>query len=98
MTVIIDHVWFIAGTLAALVLLYASFRLFGTRGLLATIGALFLLFIYRKGRVDGSQTHIEKERANADHAVRQADEARADARVRDATPDRLRDDDGFRRD
>ena len=93
----IDHVTLIAGILAIGGLLYLAFRLFGTKGLLAAIGALGLLFIYRKGRADGSTTHIEKERADADHAVREADDARADARVRDAG-DGLRDDDGYRRD
>lgn len=97
MTSLLDHATFIAGAVAALAFLYLSFRIFGTKGLLPAIGALFLLFIYRKGRTDGSQTHIEKERANADHAVREADEARADARVRDAG-DGWMSDDGFRRD
>ena len=98
MTAFLDHIAFIAGAIAALALLYLSFRLFGTRGLFAAIGALFLLLIYRKGRTDGSTTHIEKERANADHTVRTADAARLDAGRRDADPERLRDDDGFRRD
>jgi hypothetical protein len=94
----LDHVTLIAGILAIGGLLYLAFRFGGLRGLLAVIGALGLLFIYRKGRADGSTTHIEKERADADHAVREADDARADARVRDADPERLRDDDGYRRD
>jgi hypothetical protein len=97
MNPLFDHVALIAAILASGGLLYFAFRLFGTKGLFAAIGALFLLFIYRKGRTDGSTTHVEKERADADHAVREADDARADARVRDAG-DGLRDDDGFRRD
>lgn len=94
---LLNHATFIAGAIAALAFLYLSFRIFGRRGLLPAIGALFILLTYRKGRTDGSQTHIEKERANADHAVREADEARADARVRDAG-DSWVSDDGFRRD
>jgi hypothetical protein len=98
LTPLLDHATFVLGAALALGLLYAAFRFGGLRGLLAAIGALGLLFIYRKGRADGSTTHIEKERADADHAVREADDARADARVRDADPERLRDDDGYRRD
>lgn len=98
MQALLDHATFLAGALAALAFLYLAFRLFGVRGLLPAIGALFILLTYRKGRTDGSQTHIEKERANADHAVREADEARVRAGVRDADDSRLRDDDGFRRD
>ena len=92
----LQHVTLIATILAIGGFLYLAVRLFGTRGLFAAIGALSLLLLYRKGRTDGSSTHIEKERANADHAVREADEARADARVRDAG-ERLRDDDGHKR-
>ncbi|WP_374387108.1 hypothetical protein [Brevundimonas sp.] len=98
MTALLDHAAFIAGAIAAIGLLYLSFRLFGTKGLLAAIGALFLLLIYRKGREDGSDTFIEKERSDADDAVRKADAARIDAGVRDADPERLRESDGFRRD
>lgn len=98
MTPLLDHATFIAGAIAAAAFLYLAFRVFGTRGLIPAIGLLFVALTYRKGRTDGSQTHIEKERANADHAVREADEARVRAGVRDADPDRLRDDDGFRRD
>lgn len=97
LTALRDHLVFILGGLTVLVLLYASFRLFGTRGLLATIGALFLLLIYRKGRTDGVSTTIEKERADVDHAVRQADAARLDAARRDSTPAGLHEDDGFKR-
>lgn len=92
-----QHIALIASILGAGGLLYFAFRLFGAKGLFAAIGALFLLFIYRKGRSDGSTTHIEKERADADHAVREANDARADARVRDAG-DGWMSDDGFRRD
>ena len=98
MNAALQHVTLIAAILGAGGFLYLAFRLFGTRGLFAAIGALSLLLLYRKGRADGSQTHIEKERANADHAVREADEARVRAGIRDADDSRLRDDDGFRRD
>lgn len=93
----LQHVTLIASILAAGAFLYLAFRLFGTRGLFAAIGALSLLLLYRKGRTDGSSTHIEKERANADHAVREADEARVRAGTRDAG-DGWVSDDGFRRD
>lgn len=92
-----DHTLFILGGVTVLGLLYASFRLFGTRGLLATIGALFLLLIYRKGRTDGVTSTTEKERADVDHAVREADDARLDAARRDSTPAGLHEDDGFKR-
>ncbi|WP_292229343.1 hypothetical protein [Brevundimonas sp.] len=98
MTALLDHAKFIIGAIAVITLLVVLFRTFGTKGLLSGIAAIALLFIYRKGRSDGSTTIIEKERADADHAVRRADVARVDAAVRDSDPERLRQSDGFRRD
>ena len=98
MRAVLDNVGFVVGAVLAIGLLYAAWRIQGTKGLLAMVAAMALFAIYRKGRTDGSQTYIEKERADADTTVREADGARIDARRRDADPSRLRDDDGFRRD
>ncbi len=94
---LVDNAGFFLSAAVLIAGLYAAWRVAGTRGLLAAIGAVSLFLIYRKGRADGSTTHIEKERADADHAVREADDARADARVRDAGDDWMSDD-GYRRD
>jgi len=93
-----DNAGFILSAAVLIAGLVAAWRVAGTKGLLAAIGAVSLFLIYRKGRTDGSTTHVEKERADADHAVREADDARVRAGVRDADDSRLRDDDGFRRD
>lgn len=81
---------------AAIVML--TFRLLGIKasaGVLAFLGAVFL---FREGRKDGRQSQVQADRKEAANAVNQATAARVDAAVRDADPERLRDDDGFRRD
>lgn len=64
----------------------------------AAIGLAVLFTVYRRGRRHGAALEAEKEQANADRNVERAQRARADADRRSADPDRLRDDDGFRRD
>ena len=81
-----------------LVALIAAFRLFGLKGLAAGLAALATTALYLLGRRDGRDRIIEKERADVGRAEQQADQARVDARRRDADPERLRQDDGFRRD
>lgn len=78
-------------------LLFILHRFFGWRGLAAGLIALATLGLYRKGRTDGRQAIIEKEAEHADEVVREANDARTDARRRDADPERLRVDDGFKR-
>lgn len=97
MSGLLDQLKLVVAILAIVALLYGAFRLFGLKGLLAAIGSLGLLLIYRKGRNDGSTHQIEKERTDADSAVRESVQARHDAARRDADPERLRDDDGFKR-
>ena len=85
------------GIALAVALLFFAHRFFGWRGVAAGLIALATLGLYRKGRADGrTQTH-EKEAEHAEEVVREADDARSDARRRDADPDKLRDDDGFKR-
>lgn len=98
MTALFDNLQVFFWIALVLAGLYAAWRVQGVKGVMAMTAALFLFALYRKGRSDGRQTNIEKERADADHAVRTADAARVRAGVRDADPERLRDDDGFRRD
>jgi parvulin-like peptidyl-prolyl isomerase len=81
-----------------LIALIAAFRLFGLKGLGIALAALATAALYLLGRRDGRDRIIEKERADVGRAERQADQARVDARVRDADPERLRQSDGFRRD
>lgn len=97
MSALLDQLKFLAAIVLAAAVLYGAFRLFGVKGLLAAIASLGLLLIYRKGRNDGSIHQIEKERTDADSAVRESVQARHDAARRDADPERLRDDDGFKR-
>lgn len=82
----------------ALAVVIAAWRFFGLKGAFAALGAIALVLLYRKGRGDG-QAEIEKKEAHrAEDVVQEAERARIDARVRDADPERLRVDDGFRRD
>lgn len=84
-----------AGTLAGFV---AILRAFGLKPALAALAAGALLFARRSGERAGANRQAAREQANADRAVDQASRARADADRRNADPQRLRDDDGFRRD
>lgn len=88
---------FFALTLGA-VILFALHRFFGWRGLVAGALALMGLALYRKGRGDGRTTVIEKERADAGRAERTAETERVRSDLRNADPDELLRDDGFRRD
>lgn len=97
MTALLDQLKLLGAIALAAAILYAAFRLFGLKGLLSAIASIGLLLIYRKGRNDGTTHQIEKERTDADTAVRESVQARHDAARRDADPERLRDDDGFKR-
>lgn len=86
----------IAGvTLAGVVL---ALRLLGPKAALAVLTAGAIAFAYRRGERVGAVRQIEKDKADADRAVERARAARTDADRRNADPQRLRDDDGFRRD
>lgn len=87
----------IFGAALAVGLLFFAHRFFGWRGVAAGLIALATLGLYRKGRADGRTQVIEKEAEHAEEVVREANDARTDARRRDADPERLRVDDGFKR-
>lgn len=95
---LIEHVPFWVLFLGGVALTLAAWRLLGIRGAGAALAFIATVLLWRDGRKDGRQSQITKERRDADQVVRQADAARVDAAVRDADPERLREDDGFRRD
>lgn len=74
-----------------------ALRLFGPKAALGVLVVGALLFARRSGEKAGASIQIQKDKANADRAVQRANEARADADRRNSDPDRLRDDDGFKR-
>jgi len=74
-----------------------ALRMFGLKAALGVLVVGALLFARRSGENAGASIQIQKDKANADRAVQRANEARADADRRNSDPDRLRDDDGFKR-
>lgn len=74
-----------------------ALRLFGLKAALGVLVVGALLFARRSGEKAGASIQIQKDKANADRAVQRANEARADADRRNSDPQRLRDDDGFKR-
>lgn len=65
----------------------------------AAIGAVMVLLLHgRRQRQQGWQDAQKQGKRDADTAIERARDARADAGRRDADPDRLRSDDGWRRD
>lgn len=74
-----------------------ALRLFGLKAALGVLVVGALLFARRSGEKAGASIQIQKDKANADRAVQRANEARADADSRNSDPQRLRDDDGFKR-
>lgn len=74
------------------------FRLGGWKAVLSFGVLIVATLLYRDGRKTGRDDSQAEGRRDADRTVRRAEEARIDAQRRDADPDRLRDDDGFRRD
>lgn len=95
---IVEHtpfpVWFVLG----LAVIYVGWRFLGIRGAAGALAALAALFVFREGRRDGRASEATLQRKEAAHAVNEATAARVDAARRAADPERLRDDDGFRRD
>lgn len=95
---LIENVPFVVLFAAGVVLVVVAWRLLGIKGAFAALAFLGTVLLYRSGRQDARADQVTKDRANADHAVKEASAARIDAAVRDADPDRLRETDGFRRD
>lgn len=88
----------ILGIALAVTLLFFAHRFFGWRGLAAGLIALATIGLYRKGRTDGRTQVIEKEAADAGRAAQTAEGERVRSDLRNADPDELVRDDGFRRD
>lgn len=88
-----------AGVGVAAVFIAVS-RVLGVRNAIGAAGAfatLALLVVTRqRGRQEGWNRRIEKEERDAANTIRRSDEARR--RARSTPAERLRDDDGFRRD
>lgn len=95
---LVEHVPFPVAFIGALGIIYIAWRFLGIRGAAGALAGLAALFIFREGRKDGRASEVTSQRNEADHAVKEATAARVDAARRDADPERLRDDDGFRRD
>lgn len=95
---LLDTAKFIGLAGGVLGLLYLAYRFGGIKGLAGALVATAALFVYRKGRDEGRQAEVQKGREDAQVAINEAQAARRDAARRDADPERLRDDDGFRRD
>jgi len=93
-----DTIQIVAAIAGSIGVLFVLFRFFGWRGVVAGLVALATLGLYRKGREDGRTHIIEKERADAGRAERTADAERVRSDLRNADPDELMRDDGFRRD
>lgn len=86
---------FIASAVLAAAVL--ALRLVGPKSALAVLAAGAIAIAHRRGERRGAARQIQKDKANADRAVERAQQARADADRRNADPQRLRDDDGFKR-
>lgn len=82
---------FIAGIVAV-------WRFFGLRVALAVGVIAIIIFANISGHKDGWKQREDKGRADAVKALRKANNARADSDRVNAQPDRLRGQDGFRRD
>ena len=95
---LIEHVPFPVQFVGGLAIIYVAWRFLGIRGAAGALAALAALFVFREGRKDGRASEATINRKEAAHAVKEATTARVDAARRDADPERLREDDGFRRD
>ena len=88
--------WLIAGAAAA-----ATFFIWRYLGLRVAIGAavsMLLYVIHHRGRQQGWEAREQKGKEESYEAVKEANEARRDADLRNADPERLRESDGYRRD
>lgn len=62
------------------------------------LAAAAVAILTQRAAKSGYEDRGREEQKNAETTLDRAHDARADAAARDADPDRLRDDDGFRRD
>lgn len=97
--------WRIWAALAVLALIggwFLAARFLGVKAanqIVAAAGSFFAALLYvRRARQRGWDDAHEQGKKDADAAIDRARSARLDAVRRDADPERLREDDGFRRD
>lgn len=92
------QVWFVVGVAAVA----AVWRYFGLRQALLLAGGVLLFVVGRKGkqegRAEGYEARKNEEVRHVQEIAVEANRARNDADARNADPERLRDDDGYRRD
>lgn len=95
-------VWAWAGLLALGVLAMWVRNVGGLKNALLITSAVALAIgagiLSVRGRQQGAEDQQQKEQTNANSTLDKVHDARRDAAARDDDPDRLRDDDGFRRD
>lgn len=95
---LLDHVPLILLFAAAIAGGIVTYRLGGLKGLVAFGALVGAALLYRDGRQTGKADSQAEGRRDAQRTVSTAERARVDADRRNADPERLRDDDGFRRD
>jgi ABC-type protease/lipase transport system fused ATPase/permease subunit len=73
-------------------------RYFGLRAAASAAVAVFVFILNARARQTGWKAREEKGRKDAEKAVKESENARRDADLRNADPERLRESDGYRRD
>lgn len=86
--------WVLLAVAAAL----AVYRIFGWKQTLAALVGIGAFLLYALGTRQGRDAQIRKDIKDAQKAIDKARAARAAADRRNADPDRVLDDDGYRRD
>lgn len=94
-------VWAIPVPAAALALFLFLSRSFGLRSAIYATGAFLMAFLtahsFHKGRQRGWEDRVRKDERDAQELVNRIKRARDTANSRNADPERLREDDGFKR-
>lgn len=78
-------------------LLFLAWRYFGERGVVAAALALLYVATYRKGREDQKADRAARDASGTLDSIRRGEEVRRESDARNADPDALREDDGFKR-
>lgn len=87
-------VWLAAGV----VVLASVHRLVGWKGIVAGASALLAVLLHKRGQSVGESRILKKANRDADKAIKRANEVRARSNANNADPERMRDNDGYRRD
>ena len=95
---VLEHIPESLVVLGGAALIIAAWRYLGFRGAIGAAVVVVSALLYRGGRKEGRAAQQNKEQDHAETAIKRADQARVIADRVDADPERLRDDDGFRRD